>query len=150
MSGGIAFGVGSDPSAIPVSGSATFDGLIAGFSTETYNWPDWSARGLGTVDGTIQLKFDFGAGSLAGSISPSIYADAKYYLPTMTFVDTVFSKGSTTFSGKFDTKLSGPNAFSGMFTGPQANELIGNFAFPYTSQIDGKNYEAGGGFIAKH
>jgi hypothetical protein len=68
----------------------------------------------------------------------------------MDFVETVFSKGSTAFSGKFDTSLTGANAFSGMFTGPQANELIGNFVFPYRSADDGKNYEAGGGFIARH
>jgi hypothetical protein len=147
--GAIAFGVASDPSAIPVLGSATFNGSISGFTTETWDWADWG-RGLGTVDGTIQLQFDFGAGSLAGSISPRIYADTQYDLPTMDFVQTVYSTGSTTFSGEFDTPLTGANAFSGMFTGPQANELIGSFVFPYKSAVDGKNYEAGGGFIAKH
>jgi hypothetical protein len=149
LSGGIAFGAPSDPSAVPLSGSATFDGIIAGFTTETWDWADWG-RGLGTVDGTIQLRFDFGAGSLAGSISPRVYANAAHDLPPMDFVETVFSKGSTAFSGKFDTSLTGANAFSGMFTGPQANELIGNFVFPYRSADDGKNYEAGGGFIARH
>jgi hypothetical protein len=146
--GAIAFGVASDPSAIPVSGSATFDGSIYGFTTETWDWADWG-RGLGTVDGTIQLTFDFGAGSLAGSISPRIYVDTSYELPTMEFVQTVFSKGSTTFSGKFATPLTGANAFSGMFTGPQASELIGSFVFPYKPVGSTQIYEAGGGFIAK-
>ena len=67
----------------------------------------------------------------------------------MNFVETVYAKGSTGFSGKFETTLSGANGFNGLFTGPQASELIGNFAFPYTSALDGKNYEAGGAFIAK-
>ena len=145
----IAFGVPSDQSAVPVSGSATFDGSIYGFTSETWDWQDWG-HGLGTVDGTIQLKFDFGAGSLAGSMSPRVYVNNQYALPTMDFVETVFAKRSTTFSGKFDISLPGENAFSGMFTGPQASELIGNFVFPYKSADDGKNYEAGGGFIARH
>lgn len=149
LSGAIGFGVASDASAIPTSGNATFNGVIAGYTNETWDYGDWG-RGLGDVDGTIQLKFDFGAGLLAGTISPRIYVNNPYDLAPMDFVQTVFSRGSTTFSGKFDTSLSGANAFSGMFTGPQANELIGNFVFPYKSQDDGKNYEAGGGFIAKH
>ena len=149
LSGAIAFGTASDAAAIPRSGSATFDGIISGYTNETWDWADWG-RGLGTVDGTIQLKFDFGAGDLAGSISPKVYANAAHDLPTMGFIQTIFSKGSTSFSGKFDTSLTGANAFSGIFTGPQANELIGNFVFPYKSPDDGKTYEAGGGFIAKH
>jgi hypothetical protein len=61
----------------------------------------------------------------------------------------VYSTGGTAFSGMFETTLVGTNAFSGLFTGPQASELIGNFVFPYASPQDGKTYEAGGGFIAK-
>lgn len=145
-----AFGVPSDSAAIPVSGNATFDGAIYGFTNETWDYgADWG-HGVGNVSGSIQLKFDFGAGALSGSISPKVYANEQYALPTMSFVDTVNSSGSTTFSGRFDTPVSGANAFSGRFTGPQANELMGNFVFPYNSLLDGKEYEAGGGFIAKH
>jgi len=143
-----AFGVPSNSSAIPVSGSATFDGKIYGFSNETWDFADWG-RGIASVSGDIQLKFDFAVGALSGSISPKVYASTQYALPTMTFIDTVYSSGSTNFSGRFDTPVTGANAFSGQFTGPQANELIGNFVFPYRSTIDGKDYEAGGGFIAK-
>jgi len=39
------------------------------------------------------------------------------------------------------------NSFSGLFTGPSAQELIGNFAFPYRSPVDGKTYQADGAFI---
>jgi hypothetical protein len=146
--GVIAFGVATDPSGIPVSGSATFNGSISGYTTETWDWADWG-RGVGFISGDIKLTFDFGAGSLAGSISPVVWVNDQYKLPSMAFVDTVYSKGGTAFSGKFETNLVGPNAFSGLFTGPQASELIGNFVFPYASPQDGKTYEAGGGFIAK-
>ena len=36
-----------------------------------------------------------------------------------------------------------------MFTGPNAEELIGNFAFPYQSPIDSKAYQADGAFVGK-
>lgn len=147
--GSVAFGVASDASSVPVSGSATFTGPISGITTETWDWADWG-RGPAAVSGDINLTFDFGAGSLAGNIKPHIWAGSDFDLPTMNFVETMFSKGSTTFSGKFDTNLTGANAFAGIFTGPQASELIGNFAFPYKSELDGKNYQAGGAFIAKH
>ena len=67
----------------------------------------------------------------------------------MGFRDTVYSIGSTTFSGKFDTALGGINSFGGLFTGPNAQELIGNFAFPYKSPVDGLTYEADGAFVGK-
>jgi hypothetical protein len=39
------------------------------------------------------------------------------------------------------------NSFSGLFTGPHAEELIGNFAFPYQSPIDNQTYQADGAFV---
>ena len=59
-----------------------------------------------------------------------LYLGAVYNLPMMHFTNTVYSTGSTTFSGKFDGTPSGANSFSGLFTGPAAQELIGNFTFP--------------------
>jgi hypothetical protein len=47
----------------------------------------------------------------------------------------------------FDTDVAGLNGFSGQFTGPKAEELIGNFAFPYRSPVDGKIYQADGAFV---
>ena len=67
----------------------------------------------------------------------------------MQFTNTVYSTGSTTFSGKFDSTLSGANSFSGLFTGPAAQELIGNFTFPYASPADHHDYQAAGAFVAK-
>ena len=55
----------------------------------------------------------------------------------------------TSFSGKFDSSLTGANSFEGLFTGPGALGVMGNFAFPYRSPIDGQTYQAGGAFIGK-
>jgi hypothetical protein len=47
----------------------------------------------------------------------------------MPFHETVFAKGSTTFSGNFDTVgLSTNTHFNGQFTGPNAAELMANFS----------------------
>ena len=51
--------------------------------------------------------------------------------------------------GAFATSLSGRNSFSGLFTGPRAEELIGNFAFPYASPKDGATEQAAGAFVGR-
>jgi len=99
------------------------------------------------VNGSILLSFNFAAGTLSGSISPNLHQG--YAFAPLNFRDTVYSTGSTTFSGRFDTTAAGVNSFSGLFTGPTAQELIGNFAFPYVSPIDSKSYQASGAFVAK-
>ena len=145
--GGIAFGIPTAAANMPVTGSADFGGTIVGTSTETINdawgpYPAW-------IEGSIDLSFDFGAGTLSGSISPVYNVYTPVDLPTLAFSNTVYSSGSTTFSGTFATGLPGGNSFSGQFTGPAAQELIGKFAFPYISPEDGKTYTAGGAFVAK-
>jgi hypothetical protein len=65
------------------------------------------------------------------------------------FSDTVYSTGSTSFSGRFDTDVAGLNSFSGLFTGPNAEELMGNFALPYRSPVDNQTYQAAGAFVGK-
>lgn len=140
--GNQAIGLATPASGVPVTGGATYAGDLLGETSE--NHPDGSYLG---VEGSIQLSFDFGDGNLSGSITPDLHQG--YDLGTINFRDTVFSAGATTFSGKFDTDAAGVNSFSGLFTGPAAQELIGNFAFPYRSPIDGVTYQADGAFVAK-
>jgi hypothetical protein len=134
-----AIGVATPVSGVPVTGTADFHGAILGFTSEDFGGDSYNVRG------SITLSFDFGLGSLSGSVSPETF----FGLTPIAFRDTVYSSGSTTFSGKFDTSLPGLNSFSGLFTGPKAQELIGNFAFPYQSPGDGKVYQADGAFVAK-
>lgn len=147
LSGGIAFGIPTPAGSVPMTGSAIYNGSITGRTTQSSfdslagnYWP-------AIVEGSISLSFNFGAGTLAGSLSPTIYNDDRRALAPLSFTNTVYARGSTAFSGSFDTNLTGVNGFSGRFTGPQARELIGGFAFPYAS--DGKTYQATGAFVGK-
>ena len=133
-----AIGVATPAGGVPTSGSATFGGDILGVTNEPHG-DDYP------VEGRITLSFDFGAGSLSGSIAPNLHQG--FDMAPLAFHDTVYSTGSTTFSGKFDTSLPGVNSFNGLFTGPNAQELIGNFAFPYRSPTDDMIYQADGAFV---
>jgi len=148
LGGTTAFGMATPAGSVPVSGSATYNGMIEGWSSEVADFGDWGL-GQGGISGSIKLAFNFGSGTLGGSISPRLDLATSYSLPTLAFKETVYSAGSTNFSGKFDTAVGGTNSFSGLFTGPNANELIGKFAFPYLSPVDGKAAQASGAFIAK-
>lgn len=137
-----AVGVATTAGAMPVTGSASYDASVRGTTSES----------VGLVDrlvlGSMSLNFDFGKGTLSGSISTVLDPEWNGYdLGTMNFGETVYSTGSNQFSGEFATNLPGVNGFSGQFTGPHAEELIGNFAFPYLSPIDGHTYQADGAFV---
>ena len=101
-----------------------------GTSTVTGPWGWDGETAAAWVDGSVLLNFNFGNGSLAGESHPYLAADKRYDLGTLAFANTVYGIGSQTFSGKFATTLSGPNSFSGLLTGPAAQELIGSFTFP--------------------
>jgi hypothetical protein len=138
--GNQAVGISTPSGGVPTTGSANYAGQLLGFTSERN--PNVTQT---SVDGSILLSFNFGLGSLSGSITPNLHQG--YDLGTLNFVNTVYSTGSTTFSGTFDTNAIGINSFSGLFTGPNAQELIGNWALPYQSPIDGKTYQADGAFV---
>ena len=135
-----AIGIATPSGNIPVTGTASYFGELLGGTTESFGGDTWDVRG------TIGLSFNFGLGTLSGTIDPTAFA---YSLGHLSFRDTIYSTGSASFSGKFDTNLPGVNSFSGLFTGPNAQELMGNFAFPYASQVDGKTYQADGAFVGR-
>lgn len=146
--GYVAFGTPTPGSDIPVTGSATFNGFIVGSSdvmVADYLYGGYVPLAVG---GTIDLNFNFGGSSLSGSMSPTLFTlDGEQSLGTFVFSDTVYSAGSTTFSGRFDTPLSGDNFFLGRFFGPDAREMGGGWALPI--QYDGSSHQAFGGFIAR-
>lgn len=141
-----AIGVATPAGSVPVVGNATYAATIFGRSSESA-----SSRLIDPlVAGSMTLNFDFAHGSLDGRANFVLDPDWNGYdLGTFAFRDTVYSTGSTSFSGRFDTILDGVNSFSGLFTGPNAEELIGNFAFPYRSPIDSKTYQTHGAFIGR-
>lgn len=142
----VALGAATPASGVPVSGSATFQGLARGHA----DIPD-SSWGLLTtpLEGTVTLNFDFVAGSLSGSLGLASICDCAKYVSTGTiaFSNTAFAPGSQTFSGGFATSVAGINAFDGRFTGPGAEELIGSWSLPFL--FEGASHQAWGAWIAK-
>lgn len=144
--GSFAFGQATPAASVPRSGNATFNGIISGMTDVT------SGSGASAIfrpaSGTVNMLFDFGAGTLGGSLTLML-SDGMNPLTvgTYQFSDTIYSSGSTSYSGKFATNAAGTNFFDGLFTGPNANETIGRWALPFT--FDGKNHQAAGAWIAK-
>jgi len=146
-----AFGVPTGSASMPVNGTATYQGFIQGNSDVLEMDYLIGAKVAATVHGSVALNFDFAAGTLGGSIHPTLSTfGGNIDLGSMSFVNTVYSTGSTTFSGNFQTQVSGTNSFSGLFTGPNAEELIGRWAFPFVYSGDGATHSASGAWIAKH
>lgn len=145
-SGWVAFGIPTPTGGVPTAGSATYQGIVHGsadiMQTDALSAPFYYHT---VIDGTVSLAFNFGAGTLAGSMAISA-PDGMQPLPlgTFAFKDTVFSVGSQSYSGAFVTSLAGPNYFLGRFTGPAAQETIGTFAVPFTFSTSGQTLQADG------
>ncbi len=123
--GGFAFGVATPAGAVPTVGTASYGAELTGHAGE------WQ------LYGTALFQFDFGAGTLSGYMDPETNgAFGSPDLPRYTFTDTVFSRGSTTFSGSFDFKGPASSSFEGRFTGPNAEELMASFKAPFLDWDD--------------
>jgi hypothetical protein len=127
VEGDFAYGIPTQPGDVPVTGSATYAAQIHGSIGANFWLP---------VTGDATLSFDFANGKLSGSMHPGIFDTFDGIIEdfgTYAFTQTVYSTGSTTFSGKFIVPGL-PNAdssFNGNFTGPNAAELMARFQAPY-------------------
>jgi len=122
--GVMAFGSATPASAIPVSGSASYQARIAGNTLDSTYY----------IKGTSTLNFNFAAGTLGGHFDPLIYDMGGGALPLgrYDFANTVFGVGSTNFSGNLThSGTSELGAFEGLFTGPNAQELMARWTAPY-------------------
>lgn len=139
--GTFVYGIPTAAGDVPVTGSASYSGDIRGL-TDT-QMPVW---------GTIGLSFDFAAGTLSGQMNPE-YAPIwdSVSLGTYTFTNTVYSTGSTSFSGSFITPdgASGASSFQGSFNGPGAAELMGSWNAPFFDQVNQIQGNMSGVFRAK-
>lgn len=134
--GYFSYGIPTAANEIPVTGSATYEAEIRGYTDNT----EYGGY-LEHVGGNAQLRFDFGAGTLAGEMNPYVCPWDCYAVGTYNFVETVFGVGSLNFSGRFavDGKTV-PSWFEGSFNGPFAAELMARFQAPYKYTIDGTEY----------
>jgi hypothetical protein len=150
--GTFVFGTPTASGDVPVTGSATYMGTIAAETDEAFVR---TSEGFVTpvyINGTVTMNFDFAAGNLSGKIAPELQCWnclSGTPLATSNFTQTVFSKGSTNFSGKFDTALPGANWFNGIFAGPNAAEAMAKFQAPYVDPFTSVNHEMSGVWVAK-
>lgn len=143
-----AFGAATPAAGVPLSGTASFEGFAIG-QADVAN-EVWGFDTTTPLEGTVKLNFDFAASSLAGSLNlGNGNCDCEKSVSTglIAFSNTVFSRGSQTFSGSFASGAQGTNAFDGRFTGPGAEELIGSWSLPFL--FEGATHQAWGSWIAK-
>lgn len=119
----LAFGSATPESGVPVTGTATYNALIAGRPLDV----------VGAIRGNATFQFDFGAGTLSGKMDPVLEVNSILTnLGSYDFVNTVFGVGSATFSGRLSTSgTTTLGAFDGRFTGPAAEELMARWTAPY-------------------
>ncbi|HKO17890.1 MAG TPA: transferrin-binding protein-like solute binding protein [Acidobacteriaceae bacterium] len=113
-----AYGIPTPQSEVPTVGSASYTAEFAG------------SGGGYSVGGLADLDFDFAAGTLTGSMKASANDTAgwgPYDLGTYDLHNTVYSSGSSTFSGALSRDGAAAGSFNGMFAGPQAQELMGQW-----------------------
>ncbi len=141
--GSFTYGIPTAPGDVPITGSASYGAVIQATMNPGTNGAYW-------VGGSASLLFDFAAGTLSGSMHPEIsdgfngiFVDFGVY----NFTETVYSTGSTSFSGKFIVPgLPGADSFfDGMFTGPDATELMARFQAPFSA--GGQQGVISGGWI---
>lgn len=139
-----AYGIPTPTSDVPVTGTANYDAKVFGITTSGVGYD---------ITGDARLTFDFGAGSLSGYMQPRLFSDwdgIDRALGQYDFRQTVYSVGSTTFSGKFTVPNSDADSnFQGRFTGPNAAELIAGFQAPYLDPFDNVWKTMGGVWIGK-
>lgn len=127
--GWLAFGVPTAEGAVPVTGSASYTALARGSDVDRN----------GMISGIASLLFSFGSGDLSGHLdldySPFGGMGEAYSLGRFEFSNTVYSSGSTTYSGELTQAGLANGSFSGQFTGPAAEELIGQWSAPFVDPI---------------
>ena len=148
--GSTAFGMATPASAVPTTGAAAYSGFLLGHTSELVDYGDWGTYAA-AIDGSINLSFNFGAGTLSGTLNPILYHYEQHDLGTLTITQPVWGVGSNAFTaGLSGSALTGdPAGIRGTFTGPAAQELIGGFFFGYVSPVTGQDASAAGAFLAQ-
>lgn len=137
MVGEFVYGIPTASGDVPLSGQAKYSATIIGAIVGA----NWGATG---AEGTANLQFDFAAGTLSGTMHPIIHdAWNTYDLGPYPFKNTVFSRGSRTFSGGFDVPgmPDAASSFEGAFTGPQAAELMARWEAPFVVDNYGEDWQ---------
>jgi hypothetical protein len=141
--GVFAYGIPTANGDMPITGNATYSADIHAIASSIPGFD---------INGTASLQFDFAAGTLSGFMHPELVDDFDgFYVDfgQYDFTQTVYSSGSTTFSGSFIVPgmPSAESSFTGNFTGPHGSELMANFVAPYS--IQGSQGTLGGIWVGR-
>jgi hypothetical protein len=150
----IAFGRATLRGAMPLSGSARYDGLIEGFTSVP--------KGSGTqspylIEGTLSMNYNFETANFAGSMMPLAtdrISGKQYDLGAYGF-SGLSLPGATTFQGNFTRNFAIPGLGSsnqnifGEFTGPKAEEFFGSWRAGMLDPVNGDILPMQGIAVAK-
>jgi hypothetical protein len=142
--GFVAFGSATPAGSVPTTGSASYSAISQGATFDQQNY----------VTGNASLQFNFGSGTLAGYFDPELiyfYGNGNPIpLGRYDFVNTVYGVGSTTFSGQLsNSAVPGTGTFNGLFTGPNAQELMSNWIAPYRDPTTGQTSQMFGVWVGR-
>ena len=131
--------------AVPVAGSATYNGLLYGIAL-----PTRQDEQIGTLSGTGRLDVDFAAASFSGQLLPI----ANFMDGTSINLGTYnIAFGSILGSELRDGQITGPGddtgSFGGYLTGPTATEVGGVFSVNTYATPAANEYGLRGIFIGK-
>ena len=131
--GSFAFGVPTTAAQMPRAGLAQYT-LVSEALTAV------PAANVFELVARLELRPDFGAGTLTGTMSADVYYDAtdwdKFFRVTVAISDVVSSPDRTSFSGRLAAEGSSESGFlEGRFTGPDASEIMVRWLVPFINPI---------------
>jgi len=125
--GYFAYGVPTDPTDVPVSGTRTYKTIVLGVTSASDPLNVWY------VFGNANLTFDFSKGALTGNLTLAVNpgGPGEQSYGNFPFASTNYTVGATRFSGKFSMPGGVEDGFfEGQFTGPHASELMVRWLLP--------------------
>lgn len=148
-----AFGEATPASAVPTSGSATYSGVVLGYSGAP---SDGTMRPY-AISGDAHMAYNFGAATLTGTLDP-VATDrdtgTAYALGAYTFTGQG-TTGKATFAATFDKAINvqglgnTKGAINGQFTGPHAEEFYASWHAGMIDPKGGSNLDMGGVIVGK-
>ena len=142
--GSFAVGQPTRPGEVPTTGTANYSGDLFGHLA--------GDAGATVLLGTARFDFDFASALLTGNLTASIHCmmGCSDDEATYQFTNTNFARGGTTFGGQLTTPgAPEAGAFSGLFAGPGAVELMSQFRMPFYSSEYRRWVDAGGAIVAR-
>jgi hypothetical protein len=127
-----AYGVPTATGDVPSIGGATYKALASGMTNVFEGRRAFSGGTPGAVEGDVQMAIDYSTGDLSGRLRLGLMDWGYLSIGEYRLTDFVHSAGATAFSGRFAVPGSVVDGtFEGIFTGPQAAEVMVRWKAPF-------------------